>query len=271
MGVLNLTPDSFYDGGRFTDPVTAARRIDALLEEGATLIDIGAESSRPRATPVPAREQVVRLGAALGYAVSRGALVSVDTTDPEVASYALAQGARVINDVSCLADAKLADAVARHGAQLIITHSRGSMAQMPGFSDWPERDYGDIIADVLSEWSRARDRAVAAGVRSDDIMLDPGLGFSKNAAHSFEILRRLGELKSAGARIVLGPGRKSFISALDPVGPEERLGGTIAACLRAMEAGVDILRVHDVRAVRQALAVFRATSGVSTQTEVARA
>jgi dihydropteroate synthase len=208
----------------------------------------------------------------------------VDTTDPEVADFALAGGARVINDVSCLADVKLAETVARHGAQLIIMHSRGSMAQMRGFSEWPDRDYGDIIADVLTEWSAARDRAVAAGVRSDDIMLDPGLGFSKNARHSFEILRRLGELKAAGARIALGPGRKSFISAVDPVsppegrrtqtrpaGPEDRLGGTIAACLRAMEEGVDILRVHDVGAVRQALAVFRAASSATAKTEVARA
>jgi dihydropteroate synthase len=157
------------------------------------------------------------------------------------------------------------------------------MAQMPGFSEWPDRDYGDVIADVLTEWGRARDRAVAAGVPPDDVMLDPGLGFSKNAGHSFEILRRLDELKAAKARIVLGPGRKSFISAVDPAGqsaaggarkpagPEERLGGTIAACLRAMEGGVDILRVHDVRAVRQALAVFRAASRATTQAEVARA
>jgi dihydropteroate synthase len=229
------------------------------LAEGADIIDLGAESSRPGATPVPASTQIERLGPALERAVAQRALVSVDTTNPEVARWALGRGAAAVNDVSCLADLGLARAVADHGAHLVLMHMRGALGSMRGFSEYPSDAYGDLVADVLAEWTEARDRALAAGVERSHILFDPGLGFAKNARQSLELLRRLGEFSRAGARVLVGPSRKSFVAALDPVPPEDRLGGTIAACLVAVTHGASVLRVHDVRAVRQALLVLRAT------------
>jgi dihydropteroate synthase len=258
MGVLNVTPDSFYDGGRHQTEAAARAAVDQLLEDGADIIDVGGESSRPGAAAVSASEQIDRVRVAIEHAVSVGATVSIDTTSPEVAEFAVGCGARIINDISCLADEGLADVAARHGAALVITHSRGPMSGMPGFSEWPDDDYGDVVDDVIAEWGAARNRAVARGVPTGHVLFDPGLGFSKNARHSLELLRRAAELRRAGAPVVLGPGRKSFIAAVDPSPPQDRLGGTVAACLAAAAAGVDVLRVHDVGVVRQALALGRA-------------
>jgi dihydropteroate synthase len=257
MGVLNVTPDSFFDGGRYVEAEAARQRIDRLLAEGAAIVDVGAESSRPGAVPIPAAAQIDRLSPALNHAVSRGAMVSIDTTSPEVADYALRAGARIVNDVSCLADDALADVAVRHDATLVLMHARGSLGAMKGFSDYPERAYGDVVSDVLREWRAARDRATARGLEPADIWLDPGIGFAKNARQSFELLGRLGELTSEGVPVVVGPSRKSFIAAVDGAVADERLGGTIAACLLAAERGARVLRVHDVAAVRQALGVAR--------------
>ena len=257
MGVLNVTPDSFFDGGRYVEAEAARQRIDRLLAEGAALIDIGAESSRPGATAIPAPAQIDRLSPALDHALRSGAMVSIDTTSPEVADHALALGARIVNDVSCLADAELADVAARHGATLILMHARGPLGAMKGFSDYPDGGYADVALDVLREWRTARDRATARGLAPADVWLDPGIGFAKNASQSFELLGRLGELVSEGVPVVVGPSRKSFIAAVDGAVADERLGGTIAACLLAAERGARVLRVHDVRAVSQALGVVR--------------
>ncbi len=260
MGVLNVTPDSFFDGGRYTTVATAEARVRSLLTAGADLIDIGAESSRPGASPVDAAEQIRRLEPALRLARSLGAWISVDTTHPRVAERALALGAHVVNDVSCLADPDLAAVTARAGAVLVVMHTRGALGSMAGYSEYPADGYGDLVAEVLGEWRDARDRATRAGMPVDRVLFDPGLGFAKNAAQSFELLRRLPELTRAGARVVLGPSRKSFIAAVDGSAPEDRLGGTIAACLLAADRGVSVLRVHDVAAVRQALDVARAAA-----------
>jgi dihydropteroate synthase len=268
MGVVNVTPDSFYDGGRYVDAKAAAARVDELLDAGATIIDVGGESSRPGAPQVPEEEQLRRVGPVIAHAVKRGALVSIDTTNSEVATFALECGARIVNDVSCLADAALARAAARHDAAIIVTHSRGPMATMEGFSQWPEADYGDIVAEVRAEWCTARDRAKEKGVRPEYIFCDPGIGFSKNARHSLELLGRLEEFGSTGALLVVGPGRKSFISSVDPSPPAERLGGTIAACVLAVQKGARVLRVHDVREVRQALAVLRSANARGRPEEV---
>ena len=258
MGVINVTPDSFFDGGRFADPQAARDRVDALLADGADLIDVGGESSRPGSQPVPPGEQLRRIEPALRHAVSQGARVSVDTTHPEVAERALSLGAVLVNDVSCLANPALARVAARHSAGLLIMHCRGKMVEMKGFSDWPDAAYRDVVAEVGVELCAARDQAIAQGVPREQILFDPGLGFAKNARHSLELLGLLGELREAGQPLVVGPGRKSFIAAVDPSTPAERLGGTIAACLLAAERGAAMLRVHDVREVRQALAVERA-------------
>ena len=254
MGVLNVTPDSFFDGGRYDGIGTAARRIDQLVTEGADLIDIGGESTRPGAAAVPASEQIARLEPALRHALGTGRLVSIDTTSPEVARFALGVGAHLLNDVSCLADADLARACAEHRAPLIIMHARGPAASMAGFSVYPDSGYEDVVEDVRREWQSARNRAVVAGMSAEDVYFDPGIGFAKNAQQSYTLLARLAAFQSEGL-IVVGASRKSFIAAVDGAPPEERLGGSVAACLLAAARGAAIIRVHDVREVRQALRV----------------
>ena len=254
MGVLNVTPDSFFDGGRYDAAESAARRIDQLLADGADLIDIGAESTRPGAAAISSEEQIARLDRALRHALLRGALVSVDTASAAVARYALGLGAQLINDVSCLADSDLARACAEHGAALIIMHARGPAASMAGFSVYPDAGYQNVVEDVRREWRAARERAVAAGMASADIYFDPGLGFAKNAQQSYTLLAHLSEFQSEGL-LVVGASRKSFIASVDGAPPEERLGGSVAACLLAAARGAAIVRVHDVREVRQALRV----------------
>jgi dihydropteroate synthase len=265
MGVLNVTPDSFSDGGRFLAPAQARLRVDELLAQGADIVDIGGESTRPGAAPVPADEQIARIVHALEYAAKqRGALVSVDTSSPEVASFALDRGAAVVNDVSCLADGDLARKAADKGGSLVIMHARGRMSDMRGFSEAPDEAYQDVVADVRRELGAARDRAVAAGLDASDVVLDPGIGFMKNAMQSLEIIRRLGDLASLGAPIMVGPSRKSFIAKIaGDAAPADRLGGTIAACLACADAGAAVLRVHDVLLVGQALTVHRALRGAN--------
>jgi dihydropteroate synthase len=261
MAVLNATPDSFSDGGRYGAPDTARRRVDDLLAAGADILDIGGESTRPGSAPVSAAEQIERIRHPLLHAVhERRAVVSVDTTSPEVARYALSEGAAVVNDVSCLADDGLARAAAEKGAALVLMHARGSMSAMRGYSDAPGDAYVDVVNDVKREWSLARDRAMAAGLDRAAIVFDPGLGYMKNAAHSLTLLRRLGEFASLGAPILVGPSRKSFIvkATASDAPPDRRLGGTIAACLAAADGGAHIVRVHDVADVHQALALYRA-------------
>lgn len=256
MGVVNATPDSFYRAGRSESQAAAVARVDQLRDEGAEIADIGGESSRPGAEPVAPEEQIARIEPAVARAVASARLqVSVDTTSPLVAERMLAIGAVLVNDVSCLADSDLARVTARAGATLILMHTRGALGSMAGFSDYPDDAYEDVVTDVRREWSEARERAVAAGMPRERVWFDPGIGFGKNAQQSFELLRRLGELRDLGVPLVVGASRKSFIRAVDDVGPEERLGGTIAACLWCAAQGADVLRVHDVRAVRQALSV----------------
>jgi dihydropteroate synthase len=269
MGVINVTPDSFYAQGRTESAAAANVRIDQLHAEGADIVDIGGESSRPGALAVPASEQVARIEPAVAHCVERSLLVSIDTTNPRVAEHALGMGAEIVNDVSCLDDVDLARVTARFGAALILMHTRGGLGTMPGFSEYPDDAYDDVVADVRREWCAARDRAVAAGMPRERVWFDPGIGFGKNARQSFELLRRLGELRDLGVPLVVGPSRKSFIRLVDDVEPAERLGGTIAACLWCAARGARVLRVHDVRAVRQALSVS-AQLGPATA-EVARA
>jgi dihydropteroate synthase len=266
MGVLNVTPDSFYDGGRYQRRHACENRIDGMIAEGARFIDIGAESSRPGAAPVPPEEQTRRLEAALAYAVERGdTVVSVDTTSAEVAEFCLERGARMINDVSCLGDVELARVVADHGATLILMHARLPMSQMEGYSRYPENGYDDVVRDVASEWSAARDRAVLAGLAREAIWFDPGLGFSKSARQSYQILSRLADFRSLGVPIVVGASRKSFIAKVDGSGPEQRLGGSIAAAVIAAQRGANLLRVHDVYEARQALGVAKRAAAIEAR------
>jgi dihydropteroate synthase len=258
MGIVNVTPNSFFDGGRYEDPEAARSRVDALLRAGSDILDIGGESTKPGAPAIAASEQIARIGVALSWAVERGALVSIDTASPEVADYGLSRGAHIINDVTCLATPELADVVARHSAALVISHSRAPQSEMAGFSQWPDEAYGDVVREVLAELEQARTLALARGVRAEDVLFDPGIGFSKNARHSLTLLARMPELVAHGVPLVIGTGRKSFIASLDGSRAEDRLGGTIASSLLAARQGAQVLRVHDVAEVRQALLVARA-------------
>jgi dihydropteroate synthase len=259
MGVCNVTPDSFHDGGLAFTPEAARARIDELVREGADLLDIGGESTRPGAPRVPARGQIERVLPVVRYAASR-AVVSIDTSSPEVAEACLDAGASLVNDVSCLADPALARVVAAKEAALVLMHARPGQESMTGFGAVPEEAYVDVVADVAREWIAARDRAIAAGLAHDAILFDPGLGFMKSARHSAELVRRLPELaRAVGAPVLVGASHKSFLTLVDPdATPCERIGASLGAAIAAVEAGASILRVHDVRATRQAILALRA-------------
>jgi dihydropteroate synthase len=255
MGVCNVTPDSFSDGGQYLAPDAARNRVDELLSEGADIVDVGGESTRPGAPAVSPSEQLDRVLGVVGYAVSRGACVSVDTGSPEVAAACLDAGAGAVNDTTCLQDEGLARVVAAHEAFLFLMHSRGSQERMRGFSQYPDEGYEDVVRDVCTEWEAAAARAGSHGVPRESMAMDPGLGFAKNARQSTELLARIGEVVQAvGVPVAVGASRKSFLAVVDQSStPRERLGASIAAGLHAVRAGAAVLRVHDVRATRQAL------------------
>jgi dihydropteroate synthase len=270
MGIVNVTPNSFYDGGRHEAREAGRQHVVRLLADGADIVDIGGESSKPGAPAVSARQQIERIAAALDQATVERALISIDTASAEVASFALERGAHIINDVTCSSDPELASVVARHDAWLIVSHARGHQSQMPGFSEWPDQAYSDVVAEVGRELEAARERALSSGVRPERVWLDPGLGFSKNARHSIELLARFGELSKTRTWVV-GTGRKSFIDKVHPSPPEERLGGTIAASLWASRLGAHVVRVHDVAEVRQAFALEAAIAAAVPRAAVSRA
>jgi len=261
MGICNVTPDSFSDGGRFFDRDAACARVDELMAAGADIIDIGGESTRPGSKPVPADEQLARVLPVIRHAVERGACVSIDTTSAEVAAASLDAGAHAVNDVSLLRDEGLARVVSGSGASLVLSHARAPQEQMSGYGGWSLGAYDDVVTDVIADWERAAARAMELGVPRSSLVMDPGLGFSKASRHSFELLRRASEIVAAMARsdvpVLVGASRKSFLTLVDPRGaksePTDRDGASIAAALHAVRAGVHILRVHDVHATRQAI------------------
>jgi dihydropteroate synthase len=254
MGVLNVTPDSFSDGGRFFDPSPALAQAKRMVAEGADIIDIGAESSRPYggAVAVDPAEERARLAPVLPAVVALGVPVSVDTMKAEVAASALAAGAAIVNDVWGLQrDPDMARVVAAHGAPVVIMHNR-------------ERADAaiDIIADVMAFFARSLEIAARAGVARDRIVLDPGIGFGKTPEQSMTCIARLDALASFGLPLLVGASRKRFIHSVVPSEPGERLGGSLAAHLMAVERGAAIVRVHDVAPTVQALAVAAAIGGL---------
>jgi dihydropteroate synthase len=263
MGICNVTPDSFSDGGRYFSREDAKARVRTLLEEGADLIDIGGESTRPGAVAVPAKEQLARVLEVVKFAADEGACVSIDTADPVVAAACLDAGACVVNDVSCLRDEGIADVCAANGAVLILMHSREPMSELKRFSAYPDDAYGENIAKrVAEEWLAAASRAMARGLSRDALVMDPGLGFAKNARQSMRVLFDIEQVSSLHEfPRCIGASRKSFlVPASERAGstPESRIGASIAAALYASRDGACILRVHDVRATRQALDFDRA-------------
>lgn len=276
MGVLNCTPDSFSDGGLYLDERRALEHAESMIEAGASIIDVGAESTRPGAAKVAAAEQIARALPIVSALAKRGVFVSIDTTDAEVALRMLDAGAAMVNSVELGGAAELASLAKRFDASLVLMHSRGSMEHMVGFSKAPERSYGDVVVDVLTEWRTARDAALASGLDADAIVFDPGLGFHKSAEHSLTLVRRLSELAAAGHALLVGPSRKSFLAVVtkrpgkEQAAADERLGATIAACLACAKRGAAILRVHDVGDVAQAIAFDAALLPRPPTLEVAR-
>ena len=255
MGILNVTPDSFYDGGRYLDPADAAERAAQMEEEGADFIDIGAESTRPGSKPVPDAEQVRRLVPVLEKVCARaGVPVSVDTTSATVARAALDAGAQMVNDVSGFtADPELATVVARAGVPCVLMHlpeRPATMQQQPA--------YVDLMAELVGWLEQALERGERAGVERGRMIVDPGIGFGKTLAHNLEILRRLSELATLGRPIMVGTSRKSFIAGALGLEPGERLEATLASCVGAAANGANVLRVHDVRATVRALGMYDA-------------
>ncbi|HEY2368824.1 MAG TPA: dihydropteroate synthase [Polyangiaceae bacterium] len=253
LGVCNVTPDSFSDGGEHVSLRDACAFVDQLASEGADMIDIGGESTRPGAEPVAPGEQLARVLEVVRYA-SRRVPVSIDTTSAVVADACLEAGACAVNDVSCARDPDLARAAARHRAAYFLMHARGAQAEMVDFSTYPDDAYGDVVIDVLGEWSEAASHVREAGVTQ--LVMDPGLGFMKNARQSAELLRRTSELVSAASvPVLVGASRKSFLNHLtgDDAGPKDRTGASLVAAVYAAKHGARMLRVHDVRATRQAL------------------
>ncbi|WP_242355507.1 MULTISPECIES: dihydropteroate synthase [unclassified Anaeromyxobacter] len=255
MGIVNATPDSFSDGGRFLDPDLAVAHAFRLAEEGADLVDLGGESTRPGAPPVPADEEQRRVVPVVAALRARGfALpISVDTTKATVARAALEAGADLVNDVSGLADPALARVVAEAGVPVVLMHTRGTPADMQS-----RARYGDVAAEVRAELALVLRRAEAAGVDPEHTILDPGIGFAKTPEHNLELLARVAELRALGRPLLVGPSRKSFIGKAAGAPVEDRLPGTLAAVTAAVLAGVEWLRVHDVAPARQAARVAAA-------------
>jgi dihydropteroate synthase len=250
MGVLNVTPDSFSDGGRFLDPAAALDQARRIVAEGADILDIGAESTRPYGGPVavPVAEEMRRLARVLPAAVALGVPVSIDTMKAEVAAWALAEGAAIVNDVWGLQrDSELAGVVADSAVPVIIMHNRD--AADPSI---------DIMADISAFFGRSLEIALRAGIARQNIVLDPGIGFGKTAEQSLTAIARIGELKSFGLPLLLGASRKRFIDKVSPAPPDQRLGGSIAAHLLAVLGGAAIIRTHDVAETLQALRVAAA-------------
>ncbi len=261
MGIVNRTPDSFFDGGCYLDDHGAHARIKQLFREGADIIDVGAESTRPGAAAIDAPAQIERIGGAVRQIVDEGMIASVDTTLPAVAAYALDEGATMVNSVSLDTAGPLGALAARYDADLVLTHCRGPMSDMAGFSQYADDAYEALLDEVVEEWQQAADEAVNGGLQPSKLIFDPGLGFTKNTHQSLTLCVALSELKQRlGVRVLVGPSRKSYIAmaiaqheGAEIAAASERLGGSIAAALDLARQGADILRVHDVAEVQQAL------------------
>lgn len=249
MGVLNITPDSFSDGGKFNAPEAALAQARRMIAEGADILDIGAESTRPYgSTPITADDEMARLKPILADVIALGTPVSVDSMKASVISWALAQGAAIANDVWGLQrDPDMARIVAEHHAPVVVMHNRDAVD--PAI---------DIIADISAFFARSLEIAAKAGIATQNIVLDPGIGFGKTPQQSMITLARLDAIETFGLAMLVGASRKKFISTVVPSEPQQRLGGSIAAHLLAAQRGAKIIRAHDVAETVQALRVMAA-------------
>jgi dihydropteroate synthase len=257
MGVVNVTPDSFSDGGLYLDPEAAIVHGVELAAAGAAILDVGGESTRPGAGKVPADEELRRVEPVIAGLVGGAMTISVDTSKAVVAATALDAGAAIVNDVTALrGDPEMAMLCGDRGAGVVLMHMLGTPRTM---QDEPR--YEDVVDDVKAFLAGRIEVATAAGIAEERIWLDPGIGFGKTAEHNLELLRRLGELRELGRPLVVGTSRKSFIGKVDGSDAGERLGGTIASSVLAAVEGAEVLRVHDVAEIGQAMAVAGAILG----------
>ncbi len=251
MGVLNVTPDSFSDGGQYLRPEDAVRRGEQMMQEGADLLDVGAESTKPGSDPLSPHEEWRRLEPVLKALVDKLEIpVSVDTYKPETAAKALDMGASMVNDVTGLRDEEMMRIVAKFDVPAVIMHMQGdpkTMQQSP--------QYEEVVADILRFLRGRVEAAVKGGADEEKLIVDPGLGFGKTLKHNLDLLRRLGEFRSLGRPILVGPSRKSFIGMVLDLEVEERLEGSIAAAVVAASRGASIVRVHDVKETVRALRI----------------
>jgi dihydropteroate synthase len=251
MGVVNVTPDSFSDGGRYLDPAQAIAHARQLVADGADIVDVGGESTRPGADEVSAAAECARVLPVVRALALDGAIVSVDTSKPEVIRAAVDAGASMINDVRALRVAGALDAAAASGAAVCLMHMKGdprTMQQAP--------QYADVVADVREFLAERIDAARAAGIPAERIAVDPGFGFGKTLEHNVAVMRGLPALAALGYPVVVGYSRKSSLGAITGRGPHDRLAASLAAALVAIARGARIVRVHDVRETVDALAVW---------------
>lgn len=250
MGVLNVTPDSFSDGGRYLDVGSATERGIQMVEEGADIIDVGGESSRPGSDRISEDDELRRVLPVVEAIAARvGVPISIDTLKPSVAKHGLESGASIVNDIRGLRDPQMLSVAAEAGASVVIMHMRGEPATMQ-----LDTTYGDVVAEVCSFLQAQSERARRAGIR--EIAVDPGLGFGKSAGQNFELLARLSEFRALGCPILVGPSRKSFLGSLPSRLPvNERLEGTLAAVATAVINGAAVVRVHDVKQCRRVVDV----------------
>jgi dihydropteroate synthase len=257
MGVVNATPDSFSDGGRFADPEAAVAHALALEAQGAGLLDIGGESSRPGAEVVPAAEELRRIIPVIRALAARSRVpISVDTAKPEVAAAALEAGAAVINDIGGLREPAMLEAVSGSSAGVVIMHMAGTPRTMQ-----QDPRYGDVVREVRDYLAGRVDAAIAAGIARERIAIDPGIGFGKTTEHNLELLRHIGELRSLGCAVLIGTSRKSMWGAVTKRPVAERLISSVVSSLASGFLGAEVIRVHDVEAMADALAVWGAIVG----------
>jgi dihydropteroate synthase len=253
MGVVNVTPDSFSDGGLFLDAEAAVAHGEKLVREGAEILDVGGESTRPGAEEVSAEEEMARVVPVV-RGLADATTVSIDTSKAAVAEAALDAGATIVNDVTALRhDPEIGALCAERGAGLVLMHMQGDPRTMQD-----EPSYDDVVDDIKAFLAERVEAAIDAGVAEERIWLDPGIGFGKTLDHNLELLRRLGELRELGRPLVVGTSRKSFIGKIDGSAVGDRLGGTIASAVFAAAEGADVLRVHDVAETAQATKVASA-------------
>ncbi|MGH8681969.1 MAG: dihydropteroate synthase [Burkholderiales bacterium] len=258
MGVVNVTPDSFYDGGRHAEARTAIEHARRLVEEGADLLDVGGESSRPGADPVPAEEELRRVLPVLDGLREVGVPISVDTAKPEVMRAVLEHGAAMINDITALASPGALESVARTEAGVCLMHMQGRPRTMQA-----DPVYADVVAEVRDFLGARVAACAAAGIARERIVLDPGFGFGKTVDHNLALLARLGDIAALGFPVLAGWSRKSSLGRVTGRPAEDRLAASLAAALLAVQHGARMVRVHDVAATRDALAVLAAVESAS--------